>query len=386
MVGVKRHEFKEETMFIHAADIHLGFKQYGSDQREQDFFDTFLKFAERVRDLKPDFTIIAGDLFNSRNINPHVFSRASEILDVIPGPIVCVEGNHDRQLAESFTWMQFLAQQGKIILLSPRWKDDPFAEYDGERGFWVKIGDQVVKGMKYMGSSTKESLKRLPLEEDDILILHTGVVGIDIHVPAFVTKDDLISLPPKYIALGHFHKPFALGKKVYNPGSLETNSFRETHEKGFIINDGTVRRETIKTRPFVDKEVYVTGLETVDELEGALMFDHPGAVVQIKIRGVMEIDRNLFSFKELQENKGDALIFRIVDQSYAPSQRTVVVDAQSRDDIEWEVFKQLAGDEGLAKFALELMEFLKGKPEPDQVIERMTKYAVESDLIPSKGG
>ena len=347
-------------VFIHTADVHLGYKQYKSVVREQDFFDTFLQFAERAEELKPDFTIIAGDLFDSRVIGPRVYSRASEILGVFTHPVICIEGNHDRQLSQEFTWMNLLAKEGKIILLSPDFKNNLFEEYDGERGYYVRIGDQVIKGMRYMGSMTKRCVSRLPLDEGDILILHTGVDKY-----SFVTTADLLSLKAKYIALGHYHDPFDVGK-IHNPGSLETNSFAETHEKGFIVYDGKVKREPIKTRPFIREEVDVTGMG-LEELKSALTINHPGAVVEVIATGVLGVSRNDFSF----DVKGEALVYRVRDETVRPSQ--VVINAKgTRKEIEREVFHEL--NDELADFAIGLIEFLKSKPSTDKVIERFMEF------------
>ena len=49
--------------FVHVADLHLGYAQYGLQARRDDFLKAFEEVAEKTIQLKPDFMIVAGDLF-----------------------------------------------------------------------------------------------------------------------------------------------------------------------------------------------------------------------------------------------------------------------------------------------------------------------------------
>ncbi len=49
--------------FIHVSDLHLGYAQYGLEARRQDFDNAFSEIVDKAIELKPDFMIIAGDLF-----------------------------------------------------------------------------------------------------------------------------------------------------------------------------------------------------------------------------------------------------------------------------------------------------------------------------------
>ncbi len=50
--------------FVHAADLHLGYAQYGLEARRQDFDNAFRELVDKTIELKVDFIIIAGDLFH----------------------------------------------------------------------------------------------------------------------------------------------------------------------------------------------------------------------------------------------------------------------------------------------------------------------------------
>ena len=49
--------------FIHMADTHLGYRQYGLSERENDFFEVFDQAIDEVVAEHPDFVIHSGDLF-----------------------------------------------------------------------------------------------------------------------------------------------------------------------------------------------------------------------------------------------------------------------------------------------------------------------------------
>ncbi|MBD3353494.1 MAG: hypothetical protein GF364_18570, partial [Candidatus Lokiarchaeota archaeon] len=51
------------TKFIHAADCHLGYRQYNSKERYKDFNRSFKWLLDLTLKEQPDFLLIAGDLF-----------------------------------------------------------------------------------------------------------------------------------------------------------------------------------------------------------------------------------------------------------------------------------------------------------------------------------
>ncbi len=55
--------------FIHIADTHLGYEQYGVRERFNDFSRAFWDIIDEALKRPVDFVIIAGDLFNKRAID-----------------------------------------------------------------------------------------------------------------------------------------------------------------------------------------------------------------------------------------------------------------------------------------------------------------------------
>ena len=66
--------------FIHVADMHLGYEQYGVRERFNDFSRAFWDIMQEALHRQVDFVVIAGDLFNKRAIDaqmPPIFHGAA---------------------------------------------------------------------------------------------------------------------------------------------------------------------------------------------------------------------------------------------------------------------------------------------------------------------
>ncbi len=69
--------------FLHAADIHLGYQQYGSKERFDDFSRAFLHIVEQALEEDVDFVLLAGDLFHKRTVDPLAMRIAIEGLRML---------------------------------------------------------------------------------------------------------------------------------------------------------------------------------------------------------------------------------------------------------------------------------------------------------------
>jgi len=77
------------------ADLHLGIRQFNNKQRWQDFLDAYTKLTARVKELKVDAFVIAGDIFNKSRPHPGVVRRFLKETAKIDCPIMLIRGNHD---------------------------------------------------------------------------------------------------------------------------------------------------------------------------------------------------------------------------------------------------------------------------------------------------
>ena len=64
---------------VHCSDLHLGKRFSGNKdyvkKRYMDFFNAFAAFVDKVEEIKPDVCLIAGDIFDKKEINPDILSK-----------------------------------------------------------------------------------------------------------------------------------------------------------------------------------------------------------------------------------------------------------------------------------------------------------------------
>jgi DNA repair protein SbcD/Mre11 len=305
-----------QALFVHTADNHLGYEQYGVVERFNDFTRAFWAIADDAITRHADLFIISGDLFNKRAIDARTLMHAQQGLERLRDagiPVVAIEGNHDRSYyREGTSWLEFLCWQNLLILLNPYVHDGvpelkPWNPKE-MRGAYVDLKGSTLRvyGLPWFGASTGRIIKSLAGElaaqraaedaagvEYRLLLLHTGVEGIvpSLHgLPARADFEPLRGLVD-YIALGHVHKNYDIDNWLYNPGSSETWGAEESAwDRGYyVVNIDTdapdgAPRHTAKhiinpRRPFLRWAFNVEGL-----LDPTALYDAFERQVRMKAR------------------------------------------------------------------------------------------------------
>ncbi len=233
--------------FVHTADNHLGYEQYGVKERFNDFAHAFFAVVDDAIARRADFFVVAGDLFNKRAIDALTLMQAQEALQRLRAagiPAIAIEGNHDRSYyRDGVSWLQFLCWQGLLRLLNPAVREGvpvlaPW-DQDSMRGAYVDLQDGALRvyGLPWYGAGTARvmeqfarELERTRAEEDAggvayrVLLLHSGVDGILPQLHGLPTRQQFEPLRGlvDYVALGHVHKPYEIDDWLFNPGSTET--------------------------------------------------------------------------------------------------------------------------------------------------------------------
>ena len=332
--------------FLHMADCHLGYRQYNSRERQNDFTRAYLEIIGVAIKEKVDFVLLAGDLFERRAIDPITLSHAITGLERLKGagiPCLAVEGNHElAYYRDSIGWVRFLAEQELLTLLNPQIDGEQveLPPYGRREGAYVEpISGLRVYGMRYYGSATAPVVQRVAaaLAETDrqgveytIFIAHAGVEGTIDHSGGALSHRELAPLRPfvDYLALGHFHKPYEFDNWIYNPGSPETNSLTEADwpERGYYLVEVDTEAEPKDSavlhanprRPFERLFFKVDALETPGDLEkncrGYIerqrrQFRGKEPVVELRLSGVLPFDRGALDLK---------LFEQIVEEQYQP--------------------------------------------------------------------
>ncbi|MGL4647812.1 MAG: metallophosphoesterase family protein, partial [Caldilineaceae bacterium] len=288
--------------FLHMADVHLGNRQYGLDERADDFAAAFYHAIDHAIRLRVDFVLIAGDLFHQRQIDAMTLNQAVIGLSRLRAAgiaAIAVQGNHEiAHFEETISWVQFLSLQGLLVLLHPNLAGDPMqlTAYVDNRGSYVDVKPGVrVYGLHYTGAAGGKILARyaqaiadLPADQAvqadgtplhyRIFLAHAGVQGVLVNDASSPSLSDwhLLNNLADYIALGHVHKPFDYEDKIYNPGSLESCAVDEViwDDRGFLVVDvdtqndppHKVKRERSMRRPFIRLSLKVDSFATAEAL------------------------------------------------------------------------------------------------------------------------
>lgn len=227
--------------FAHLADTHMGYRQYGLSERENDFFEVFDQAIEEVVSERPDFAIHSGDLFEySRPPTRALLTAQKGILRLKEEkiPIYAIAGNHDVVMRKNALPPQILFKDFGLKLISPR--NPYYIENDifiGGAPYTSKYhSKQLVERLEGIEKSSVDFDKR-------ILVLHQG---IDRYIPyEYELKIGDVPQSFNYCAFGHIHErvvdDFGEGKLAY-PGSTEiwrsneVESYRKKG-KGFYLAD-----------------------------------------------------------------------------------------------------------------------------------------------------
>jgi DNA repair exonuclease SbcCD nuclease subunit len=227
--------------FAHLADTHMGYRQYGLSERENDFFEVFDQAIEEVVGERPDFAIHSGDLFEySRPPTRALLTAQKGILRLKEEkiPIYAIAGNHDVVMRKNALPPQILFKDFGLKLISPR--NPYYLEGDvfiGGAPYTSKYhSKQLVERLEGIEKSSVEFDKR-------ILVLHQG---IDRYIPyEYELKIGDVPQSFNYCAFGHIHErvvdDFGEGKLAY-PGSTEIWRSNEVegyrkNGKGFYLVD-----------------------------------------------------------------------------------------------------------------------------------------------------
>lgn len=412
--------------FLHIADIHLGFQQYGSATRFDDFGRSFIKTAEYAIEREVDFAIIAGDLFHKAAIDPSTLLQAVGALDMLRKAdiqVVAIAGNHDRaRYKDTFSWLDFLSERGYLALLSPVFGEDgiELSPWDGFDGAYIDIKGVRVIGVPYLGSGIhailddlSDALSRLPdpAITFTILMLHAGISGEMPRITGGLTQNELADLKGHvdYIALGHLHKPFERDDWVYNPGSLEICGMDERLWRGgyYHVSLGDPDQSNHRARhirhphrSFYRFDFAVDEYKRFDELLGALRMQLEiesdsfkssdlSPVIEISLSGVIDFEYAELDIDRIRQT-ADEILSPTIPARVRNVSRPLGFDMPhlehgSRSELEKAIFKELVmrdhrfnrhADHVSTLLSEIKKEVLTGSP-PELIIARVQKWLVE---------
>ncbi|GAA0309075.1 metallophosphoesterase [Halarchaeum salinum] len=132
------------TKVIHTGDTHLGYRQYHSPERRQDFLDAFRQVIEDAIAADVDAVVHAGDLYHDRTPGLEDLMGTIEVLRPLADadiPFLAVVGNHEG--TRHAQWLDLFETLGLAERL----------DSEGRR-----VGDTVFYGLDYVPQSKRDAL------------------------------------------------------------------------------------------------------------------------------------------------------------------------------------------------------------------------------------
>ncbi|PSN13295.1 DNA repair exonuclease [filamentous cyanobacterium CCP5] len=412
--------------FLHIADIHLGFDRYDTPERTKDFFRAFQDVLRRYAlEAAVDFVLIAGDLFEHRNIQPATLNQAQLALRTLKAaniPVLAIEGNHDnRPYGTRTSWLKYLAEWDLLILLEPGDVNGGEAFYrpwDGttRRGGYLDLDCGVrVLGANWYGAASPKALEQIAAAiaelpqgpESTVLMFHHGLEGQIARYSGALRYQDILPVRQAgvdYLALGHIHKHYSIENWVFNPGSLEANNIEEgSYQRGAYLVDidhgqVTAQLQTdYQQRSLVRLRLTAAGQESqeslVEQAHGTVrqaiasgqIQPEQQPIVELRIDGQVGFDRLDVDTRSLQaalKTTSNALIFLLKYEVNETAYRSPLAGLPNRHEIEKTVFTDLLAAHRNYKKRAEVLATgltdlkdrqLSGAEEPDlyQLIETL---------------
>ncbi len=291
--------------FVHVADSHLGYAQYGLEARRKDFTRAFEEAVERALELKPDFALLAGDLFNDpRPTNPTLEEAIACLKRLRDAGIkvFAVDGSHD--VAPNVITGTILSPLDKAGLLHylPRhegscWNRGECYIY-GVPSFPAKLAEQFSS---YLGEIAPKPRPNAL----NVFLFHGAVdhpAVRDRYRIAPELKPELLPDGFDYYAGGHVHQHcdtrFKDGYLAYS-GCLESTSYEEAEfKKGFYYVEARSKDDVSLqwielefARDFVFLRQDFSGRSPVDITKEATKLvknaDRPNAIIVLVMEGLL---------------------------------------------------------------------------------------------------
>ena len=221
---------------IHCADLHLDSKMTSNLSKEQakerknEILRTFMHMVDYAAGNQVEVILIAGDLFDTRNVSATVRNTVRDAICSHPAiDFLYLKGNHDND--------NFLAKLDEVPanlkMFGSGWTS---YEYAG--------GKVQITGLELSAENQAYAYNSLVLPHDayNIVTLHGQLGGYQSRNHAeTISLNDLKNKNIDYLALGHVHnyqsdRLDARGIYCY-PGCLEGRGFDECGQKGFVMLD-----------------------------------------------------------------------------------------------------------------------------------------------------
>jgi len=366
------------TRVIHTGDTHIGYAQYHSPVRRQDFLDAFAAVVDDAIDDGVDAVVHAGDLFHDRRPALTDLMGTIRVLRRLADadiPFLAVVGNHEA--ARGGQWLDLFER----LDLATRLGDEP-----------ITVDDTAFYGLDHVPVSRRDTLAYDFASHDAsyaTLVAH-GLFEPFAHAD-WDTKTVLEESDVAFdaVLLGDNHTPGraeVADTWVTYPGSTERASASEREGRGYnlVRFDETaaagddrveIRRRALETRPFVFVEVDLDAREGEPAVrERVRQHDVTDAVVLVEVTG--DGDSITPAAVEAFATDRGALIARVSDRRTVETDESVDVHFADPESAVRERVESM----GLSAAALDVDDAVRSTGVADSNVRETVKTRVTDRL------
>lgn len=222
---------------LHTGDTHIGFRQYGLEERREDFAQAFLQIVQLARDENVAAVVHAGDLFEDRNPGAEDLQATLQGLFQLHHAgiqFLGIVGNHEQR--RGVQWLDLFASLG----LAAHLKSEPY-----------ELKGVPIYGLDFAGRRELTP----PHCDGGVLVCHQLLDQVEPDGELALRK--LWDCGAQMVLLGDYHEHKVWLEKsvlVTYCGSTERWALDERKRRGVNIVDlknGRLDRRELKTRDFV---------------------------------------------------------------------------------------------------------------------------------------
>lgn len=282
------------------SDLHLGYKQYGSEQREQDFYLQYLKCMKNLNEEEVDLVIIAGDLFDKPNPSPNAMNVYRQGIESLGGiPVITIKGNHTMLMRDNHYSV-----------------DNYFNEENFSSDYHLlddeiyQIGNSTIQGMFFRSDSNLDEFvdkqweisSDVPSDTFNILVLHQafkeycGFSNVDLSI------GDINWYAYDVVICGHIHSHIL----------DQINEIDST----FFLQPGSIER--MNTAEAKDGQENGKGVWIIDTEDGSIgfnpiPFEREFLLGDIEFDSVEDIENH---FENLEKELKKMKVYPIISYNY----------------------------------------------------------------------
>ncbi|MFC7204262.1 DNA double-strand break repair protein Mre11 [Haloferax namakaokahaiae] len=354
------------TRVIHTGDTHIGYQQYHSPARRQDFLAAFEQVVEDACSDDVDAVIHAGDLYHDRRPElPDLLGTLAALrkLDDAGIPFLAIVGNHES--TRGGQWLDLFERLG----LATRLGSSPHV-----------VGDVAFYGLDHVPRSRRDELDYQFDAHDQT---HAVLVGHGLFTPFVhgdwetetVLSESNVAFDAMLLGDNHVPDVAEVGDTwVTYCGSTERASASERDPRGYNLVEFSetidIRRRTLETRPFEFISVELAGDEGIERVRQRVReFDLTEAVAIIELTGEGETVTS--AAVETFATEQGALVARVTDRRELDLDAPVATDVSFADPDD--AVRERVREMGLSTAALDVEETIRASKVADSNVREEVK-------------